>query len=177
MLLDLDFDVTTDDLRTIEVSRDTQQQVEQFLFHEARLLDQRRLNDWLALWTGEGMYWIPQKHDQESPYDHISLAWEDKMLREVRVRRLGNPRNWSQQPITRTSRLVGNITVAGMDAYGYLVVHAAFQLTEWHNARARQLAGSLTYKLAIDGEVWKLHFKRVDLVNCDAVHENLQIFI
>jgi ethylbenzene dioxygenase beta subunit len=177
MLLDLDFDVSTDDLRAVNVSHDTRQRVEQYLFHEARLLDQRRLNDWLALWTVDGMYWIPQQHDQKSPYDHVSLAWEDKMLREVRVRRVDNPRNWSQQPITRTSRLVGNVSIAGRDAQDCLVVHSVFQLTEWHNARARQLAGSLTHKLAADGDGWKLHFKRVDLVNCDAVHENLQIFI
>jgi ethylbenzene dioxygenase beta subunit len=177
MLLDLDFDVSTDDLRPAELSLESFHRLQQFLYLEARLLDERRLPDWLNLWTEDGMYWIPQAHGQQSPYDHISLAWEDKMLREVRMRRLGNARNWSQQPVTRTTRLVGNISAAGLDGGGNLVVHAAFQMTEWRNTEPRQLAGHITYKLATAGDSWKLHMKRVDLVNCDAVHDNLQVFI
>jgi benzoate/toluate 1,2-dioxygenase beta subunit len=177
MLLDLDFDVSTDKLRAAEVSLDTQHRLQQFLYREARLLDQRRLTDWLALWTDDGMYWIPQEHDQHSPYDHISLAWEDKMLREVRMRRLTNARNWSQQPVTRCSRLVGNISAGGLDGSGRLVVHSVFQMTEWRHTEPRQLAGHITHKLVADGASWKIHFKRVDLVNCDAVHDNLQVFI
>ncbi|UUZ66917.1 aromatic-ring-hydroxylating dioxygenase subunit beta [Polaromonas sp. P2-4] len=180
MLLDLDFDVSTDNLRAVEISLDIHHRLQQFLFLEARLLDERSLTDWLELWAEDGMYWIPQEHDQKSPYDHISLAWEDKMLREVRMRRLGNPRNWSQQPVTRTTRMVGNVSAAGMDGGGNLVVHSVFQMTEWrnaHNAQPRQLAGRITHKLAPHGDSWRIHFKRVDLVNCDAVHENLQVFI
>jgi ethylbenzene dioxygenase beta subunit len=177
MLLDLDFDVSTENLRPAEVSPDTQHRLQQFLYLEARLLDERRLPDWLALWTDDGMYWIPQAHGQQSPYDHISLAWEDKMLREVRTRRLTNARNWSQQPVTRTSRLVGNISAAGLDASGKLVVDSVFQMTEWRHTEPRQLAGRITHKLAPNGDSWKIHFKRIDLVNCDAVHDNLQVFI
>ncbi len=177
MLLDLDFDVSTDGLQAVDVSLDLQHRLQQFLYLEARLLDERRLADWLAMWTDDGMYWIPQAHGQQSPYDHISLAWEDKMLREVREKRLSNVRNWSQQPPTRTARLVGNVSAAGLDASGKLVVHSVFQLTEWRQDTARQLAGRLTHKLAADGDGWKIHMKRVDLVNCDAVHDSLQVFI
>jgi ethylbenzene dioxygenase beta subunit len=177
MLLDLDFDVSTDDLRAAAISPDTQHRLQQFLYLEARLLDERRLAEWLALWTDDGMYWIPQAHGQQSPYDHISLAWEDKMLREVRTKRLSNVRNWSQQPVTRTSRLVGNVSAAGLDGGGNLVVHSVFQMTEWRKAEPRQMAGRITHKLAAHGDSWKIHMKRVDLVNCDAVHDSLQVFI
>ncbi|MDB5934521.1 MAG: aromatic-ring-hydroxylating dioxygenase, beta subunit [Massilia sp.] len=177
MLLDLDFDVSTDGLGPAEVSLETQHRLQQFLYLEARLLDERRLADWLALWTDDGMYWIPQAHGQQSPYDHISLAWEDKMLREVRMKRLSNARNWSQQPVTRTSRLVGNVSAAGFDGSGKLVVHSVFQMTEWRMDAPRQMAGRITHKLAPDGCSWKIHMKRVDLVNCDAVHDSLQVFI
>jgi benzoate/toluate 1,2-dioxygenase beta subunit len=177
MLLDLNFDVATDQLRPVELSLEMHHRLQQFLFLEARLLDQRRLPDWLELWTEDGMYWIPQSHGQQSPYDHISLAWEDKMLREVRMRRLGNPRNWSQQPVTHSTRLVGNVSAAGLDRSGKLVVHSAFQMTEWRQAESRQLAGRLTHKLEPCGDNWRIHLKRVDLVNCEAVHDNLQVFI
>lgn len=177
MLLDLDFDVSTDCATPAALAPEAQRKVEQFLFHEARLLDQRRLDDWLSLWTSDGMYWIPQQHGQQSPYDHISLAWEDKMLREVRVKRLTNARNWSQQPVTRTARLVGNVTAAGYDAAGSLVVHSVFQMTEWRKCEPRQWAGNMSHKLEAHGDSWRIRFKRVDLVNCEAVQESIQVFI
>lgn len=177
MQLDEEFDVSTDDLLPVSVSLQDQHRVEQFLYHEARLLDTRRLEAWMALWTDDGMYWVPQQHGQKSPHDHISLIWEGKMLREVRTRRLNNVRNWSQQPLTRTARMIGNVSIAGKDRDGHWVVHAVQQLSEWRNDELRQLAGSLTYKLRPEGEGWRLHFKRVDLVNCDAVFSNLQVFV
>lgn len=177
MLLDLDFDVSVDRLSAVEVPADTCFRLQQFLYREARLLDERRWAEWQALWTDDGMYWIPQRHDQASPYDHISLAWEDKMLREVRVRRIENARNWSQQPPTHATRLVGNVTVEGVDAGGNLVVRSVFQMTEWRKKQPRQLAGFYLHKLAAQGQGWRLRMKRVYLVNCDAVHENLEVFI
>jgi benzoate/toluate 1,2-dioxygenase beta subunit len=179
MLLDLDFDVSTADLRAAQgLTLDACRGVEQFLYHEARLLDERRLAQWLALWTAQGMYWIPRAHGQSSPYDHISIAWEDAMLREVRVARLLHPRNWSQQPPTRTARVVGNVMIDGYTAADDLVVRAAFQLTEWRSAQVHQhLAGACTYKLRADGAGWKLHMKRVDLVNCDATLANIEVFV
>lgn len=177
MLLDLNFDVSTNKLKAVEFSLDTHRRLEQFLFDEARLLDERRLSEWLDLWTDDGMYWIPQAHEQSSPYDHISLAWEDKMMREVRVRRASNARNWSQQSVTRTTRLVGNVRAAGLDDDGNLVAHSVFQMTEWHKSQARQQAGRITYKLAAHGDSWQIRLKRVDLVNCDAVHGIIEVFI
>jgi benzoate/toluate 1,2-dioxygenase beta subunit len=179
MLLDLDFDVSTTPLRPAALTLEAAREVEQFLYREARLLDERRLADWLALWTPDGMYWIPRKHGQASPYDHISIAWEDAMLREVRVGRLLHARNWSQVPPTRTARLVGNVMIDGETADGDLVVHTSFQLTEWRQRDVQQtLAGACTYKLrrgAAGG--WQLHLKRVDLVNCDAMLPNIEVFV
>ncbi|HSV58265.1 MAG TPA: aromatic-ring-hydroxylating dioxygenase subunit beta [Variovorax sp.] len=177
MLLDLDFDVSVDQLAPVEVPTDTFRRLQQFVWHEARLLDERRWDEWLALWTDDGMYWVPQQHDQASPYDHISLSWEDKMMREVRVRRIENARNWSQQPPTHATRLVGNLSVDGVDAGGNLVLRAVFQMTEWRRKKTRQLAGHCFYKLVAEGEGWRLRMKRVHLVDCDAAHENLEIFL
>jgi benzoate/toluate 1,2-dioxygenase beta subunit len=132
MLLDLDFDVSTDGLSPADVPADAYHRIAQFLYREARLLDERRYADWQALWTADGMYWMPRAPGQQSPYDHISLFWEDRMLRDVRIRRLEHP---------------------------------------------RQLAGRYTHKLAAEGEGWRIRMKRVDLVNCDDVHDVFEGFV
>lgn len=178
MLFDIDFDVSVDNLEPVNFSLEEKEQVAQFLYAEARLLDDRCWQEWLDLWTDDGMYWVPKSFDQTSPYDHISLFWENKMLRELRVRRLENERNWSQQPQTRSSRLMGNISIEGKDKDGYLVVRAAFQSTEWRDEnRQRQLAGSYIYKLAEHGDSWKLYMKQVNLVNREEVHASLEVHI
>ncbi|WP_431025436.1 aromatic-ring-hydroxylating dioxygenase subunit beta [Halomonas sp. H5] len=170
-------DVSIRDLKPIQFDIEMLRNIEQFLFREARLLDERRFWDWDDLFSDNGMYWMPHQHEQENPYDHISLFWENRMLREVRIRRLENARNWSQQPQTRTAHLVGNVTIEGRDDYGYLVVSATFQVSEWR-LEQRQLSGRYTYKLLEQpGEDWKISLKRVDLINSNDILSNLEVFV
>ncbi|VVQ24943.1 MULTISPECIES: aromatic-ring-hydroxylating dioxygenase subunit beta [Pseudomonas] len=177
MLLDRRIDVDTRQLTPAQVPAETLRQIEQFLYQEARLLDERRFWEWDKLFTDTGMYWVPHKHEQANPFDHISLFWENRMLREVRIRRVENARNWSQQPQTQTAHLVGNVMVEGLDAQGLLVVSASFQYSEWR-LEQRQLAGRYTYKLAArDGGGWQIQLKRVDLINCNDVFANLEVFV
>lgn len=177
MLLDLDFDVGISNLTPADVPADTYHAISQFLYREARILDERRYSAWQELWTQDGMYWMPHKVDQQSPYDHVSLFWEDRMMREVRIRRLEHPRNWSQQPPTRSARLVGAVQIEGVDAGGNLVVHSSFQMTEWRKRQPRQLAGRYTHKLAAHDGGWRIRMKRVDLVNCDDIHDAFEVFV
>lgn len=177
MLFDIDFDVSIENLQPVALSAETKEAVTQFLYHEAHLLDERSWDEWLDLWTDDGMYWAPHSFEQTNPYDHISLFWENKMLRELRIRRLENARNWSQQPPTQSSRLIGNISILGQDAGGYLVVRASFQSLEYRAGKQRLLGGSYIYKLAAVDQSWKLHLKQVNLVNREDVHSSLEVHI
>ncbi|WP_321793661.1 aromatic-ring-hydroxylating dioxygenase subunit beta [Burkholderia pyrrocinia] len=179
MLFSPTLDVSTRAINSIHVTDALRVEIEQFLYREARLLDTRAFDDWLDLWTSDGMYWVPHEQDQPSPRDHISLFWEDATLREVRVRRITNPRNWSQQPPTRTARLIGNVMIDGTDEAGRLIVHSTFSLTEWRNGQ-RQLAGLTTHKIerqSHDKARWKIYLKRVDLVNSTDAFANLEVFV
>ncbi|WP_300725549.1 aromatic-ring-hydroxylating dioxygenase subunit beta [Pseudomonas sp.] len=177
MLPDATFDINTTALNAVTTPVETLRSIEAFIFEEAKLLDQRKFWQWDKLFTDTGMYWAPQKHYQDNPFDHISLFWEDRMLRAVRIRRVENARNWSQQPQTQTAHLVGNIAVEGTDDHGNVVVSAVFQVTEWR-LKQRQLAGRYTYKLAAqENGGWKIQLKKVQLVNCDDVFENLEVFV
>lgn len=177
LLLDRTFDIALAPTASAQLDAAAVRGVEQFLFHEARQLDERHFDAWLALWTDEGRYWVPRHHGQADPFSQISLFWEDRMLRETRVRRLLNARNWSQQPVTRSSRLVGNIQIEGLDASGHLILRSNLVYTEYR-LEQRQLAGQVVHKLAAtpDGG-WRMHLKRVALVNCDAIFANLEVFL
>jgi ethylbenzene dioxygenase subunit beta len=151
-------------------------EAEQFLYREARLLDTRAFDAWLDLFTPDGMYWVPHEPAQASPHDHISLFWEDATLRQVRARRVTHARNWSQQPATRTARLVGNVMIEGRDAGGRLVVHSTLLVKEWRLGQ-RTLAGLVTHKIDTAGDEWRIYLKRVDLVNSTDALANLEVFL
>ena len=89
--------------------------IRDFLHREARLLDQRRFEEWNALFTEDGMYWIPLANEQADPINHLSLVYEDAMMREVRINRLHHDRAWSQQPRSRTAHSVSCIVVESAD--------------------------------------------------------------
>ena len=98
---------------------------EQFLLHEARLLDEAKFDDWLALFTADAWYWVPSEPDQNNPHETVSLIYDDRRLLETRVRRLASPRMYSQEPRSRTSRIVANVTIEdaeGRAAHGSLEI-------------------------------------------------------
>jgi 3-phenylpropionate/cinnamic acid dioxygenase small subunit len=94
------------------------QHCEDFLVHEARLLDEARFDEWLALFTDDAFYWVPSEPNQTSPHDTVSLIYDDRRLLETRVRRLASPRIYSQEPPSRTSRMIGNVRIEEMQPDG-----------------------------------------------------------
>lgn len=151
-------------------------EVAAFLFHEARLLDQRRWQDWLGLFVPDGMYWAPLSFDQTDPITHASLFYEDALLREVRAQRLEEKRAWSQQPVTQAARIVGNILLE-LEQDGDLVVASTFHLLEWRRNGHRMLGGQYTHRLRQTAAGLRIVLKRIDLINREDVQDTLETFL
>lgn len=147
---------------------------EDFLVHEARLLDDARFDEWLALFTEKAHYWVPSEPNQQSPLDTVSLMYDDRRLLETRVRRLSSPRIYSQEPRSRTSRIVTNITVEGVNA-GETLVRSKFSIVEYRREEQRLFAGTYFHTLVGTGRDIRIAFKRIDLVNCDAPMDGLVV--
>jgi 3-phenylpropionate/cinnamic acid dioxygenase small subunit len=140
---------------------------EQFLLHEARFLDEAKFDDWLALFTADAWYWVPSEPGQANPHETVSLIYDDRRLLETRVRRLASPRMYSQEPRSRTSRIVGNVTIE--DAEGRAAtVRSKFLMIEYRREQQRLFAGTAWHRLVQLGGAIRIAWKRVDLVNCDA---------
>jgi benzoate/toluate 1,2-dioxygenase beta subunit len=154
-------------------------EVQQFLFREAKYLDRREWANWEALFTEDGMYWVPLTYDQQDPLNHSSLFYEDATMREVRWRRLEHANAWSQQPLTRAVRLVGNVMIdAGSRDEGWLTVSSSLQVTEWRLAREqRQIVGHVTHSLELVEDSWRIKQKRVALISCNGLHSAFEHFI
>jgi benzoate/toluate 1,2-dioxygenase beta subunit len=149
-------------------------QCEDFLVHEARLLDDQRFDEWLALFTPEARYWVPSQPDQASPLDTVSLIYDDRRLLETRVRRLASPRIYSQEPRSRTSRIVTNVTIEQADESGTLT-RSKFAMVEYRREQQRHFAGTCWHTLVVSESVIRIAQKRVDLLDCDGVMDGLVV--
>jgi benzoate/toluate 1,2-dioxygenase beta subunit len=149
---------------------------EQFLVHEARLLDDGRFDEWLGLFTADAWYWVPSQPEQASPRDTVSLIYDDRRLLETRVRRLASPRIYSQEPRSRTSRIVANVTIEQAEADGNAcTVRSKLQLLEYRREAQRLFGGTCWHRLVKGEDGIRIAWKRVDLVDCDAPHEGLVV--
>jgi benzoate/toluate 1,2-dioxygenase beta subunit len=150
-------------------------QCEAFLIHEASLLDDARFDEWLALFTHDARYWVPSEPDQANPHDTVSLMYDDRRLLETRVRRLASPRIYSQEPRSRTTRIVTNARILEAGADGGCMVRSKFVLVEYRRQQQRLFAGTYVHQLVLlDGAI-RIAMKRVNLVNCDAPMDGLVI--
>src|SRR3954452_2850324 len=77
------------------ISRD---EVMDFVYREARLLDEQRFDEWLDLFAEDGRYWMPLEHGQTDRRLTASLMDEDLLLLRIRVERLKGIRTYSQKP-------------------------------------------------------------------------------
>lgn len=154
------------------------QQLIDFVYAEARLLDEQRFDDWLALFTEDGRYWMPLVPGQQDPRLQTSLLYEDPLLLRIRIERLSGARTFSQQPKTRCHHLLQQPTVEEADpAAKRYVVRTAFHYVETRLDRQNLYAGWTTHTLREEGGALRIALKRVDLVNCDAAFGNIDLFM
>jgi 3-phenylpropionate/cinnamic acid dioxygenase small subunit len=148
--------------------------VEQFLYHEARLLDTGQLEAWLDLFTVDATYWLPLERDQKDPFETSSIIHDDRTLLELRVKQARHPRAHARLPLARTVHQVGNVIVTnGTD--GEIKVDSTLQLIEFRNERQRIWGALVEHRLRRAGESFKIARKRVDLVNSEGELDGIAI--
>jgi len=134
---------------------DALREVEQFLYREARLLDERRFREWLELFTDDVRYWMgarsnryprtskaisilsPNRYveDDKTREDELSIFDETKETLSGRVARLETGMAWAEDPPSRTRHLITNIEVAGetgaeLTVYSNFIVYRSRAETE-----------------------------------------------
>jgi len=145
---------------------------------EARLLDQLRYEDWLAMYTAECVYWVPSTPNAGDPRREISVMFDDRRRLEDRVYRLRTGFAWSQAPASRTVRLITNVEVfaaAGADAVRML--RSNFLISEFWGDEIRLLSGWTGHRVVRDGPGWKIKAKQVNLIDCDQCIRNPSIIL
>lgn len=156
-------------------SSELQYAVEQFLYREARLMDENDYDAWLDLWTGECEYWVPSNDEGTDPTKKVSLIYAGHKQLEDRVWRLKGLHAHTQRPKSRLTRVVANVEVE--PAGDEVTVHSTFSLCEVRKDTSTFWVGRNTHVLVRDGESFKIKRKKVVLVNNDVSVPNLTFII
>ncbi|HEX6156859.1 MAG TPA: aromatic-ring-hydroxylating dioxygenase subunit beta [Burkholderiales bacterium] len=151
----------------------SQLSAEQFLYHEARLLDTQQLEAWLELFTDDATYWVPLEKDQREPLETSSIIHDDRTLLELRVKQARHPRAHARLPLARTVHQVSNVMVE--EGNDELKVHSTLQVVEYRNDKQRVFGALVEHRLRPASGSFKIAHKRVDLVNSEGELDGIAI--
>ncbi|VTU37787.1 Benzene 1,2-dioxygenase subunit beta [Variovorax sp. PBL-H6] len=152
-------------------------EAQDFVAHEAALLDAGRFDEWLALFADDGHYWVPlQGAAQADPLSHNSIAYEDRLLLQLRIERLKNPRAHSQHPRSHCQHVLQRSVIEQDDEAG-LSLSTPFIYVEARGEEQLLLAGTCRHLLVRHGEGFLIRQKRIDLLNAGRALHAIQLFI
>lgn len=177
-------------------------EAEDFLYREVRLLDERRFEEWLELFTGDGLYWIPMDENAD-PEKEPSVLYDDTVTRRQRVYQLLHQPHYSQIPPSRTVHFLSNVEIragdkddlsklssssglAGLSGHSdYSIIHCNFALFELRAGDPRQIGlgeqrsivGRCEYHLRYTKTHWRIALKKVIMMDRDLPLHNLSFIL
>jgi 3-phenylpropionate/cinnamic acid dioxygenase small subunit len=138
------------------------EEIGQFVYREARLADEGDYDAWEALWTDDGVYWVPAEGDD--PDRHMSIIYDNRSRIALRVKQLNTGRRHAQSPPSSVRRLISNLEVLGHED-GDVLVGANFLAIESRPRGTVMWAGRSEYRLRREAGALRLARKTVTLVD------------
>ena len=154
-----------------------EEEIEAFLYKEARLADENRYDEWTALWTDDAIYWIPANIDDYDPREHISIVYDDRERLQDRIDRLKSGAAWAQEPRSRIRRVVSNIEIEPPDVKGEINTSSNFVLGDLRRGMQTVYFARQIHRLRPSSEGLKLAYKKVMLLNNNEPIHNLSFIL
>jgi p-cumate 2,3-dioxygenase beta subunit len=143
----------------------TRSEVEEFFYKEAALLDEWRLEEWLALLTDDATYHVPPTDVPDAdPRITLFLIADDAVRIRSRVKQLLGKSAWAENPHSRTRRIIGNVRILGRDGDNILVT-ANFVVYRMRYESVDTYVGHYDYKLVRIGNELRIRDRRAVLDN------------
>jgi p-cumate 2,3-dioxygenase beta subunit len=147
------------------------EEVEDFLYEEAALLDEWRLDEWLALFTADARYVVPTTDLPEGDPKKELVFIDDDILRlRARVERLKGRHGHREYPWSRTRRFITNVRIKGLDEHN-IVVTSSFLVYRFRMGDTSPYVGWYEHRLKkVEGEL-KIQSKRT-VLDMEALREH-----
>jgi 3-phenylpropionate/cinnamic acid dioxygenase small subunit len=166
------------------------ERIEEFLFHEAKLIDEHRYDEWLALWTEDCLYWVPCNSDDADPARQAMIIYDNRARLDERVYRLTSGAAWAQQPRSRTRRLISNVEVrethsddpssahsSPKSSFAGYAVESNCLIVELRRSRQDLFAARILHTMRPAGDSFRIALKKVLLLNNDEAIDNLTFLV
>ena len=147
------------------------------LEREARLLDQLRFDEWLAMYSPECIYWVPGTPEAGDPRREIAISFDDRRRMEDRIYRLRTGYAWSQAPKSRTVRMISNVEVFATAQSTARMVRSNFLISEFRVDGTRFLSGWCGHRFTQTADRWEIQVRQVNLIDCDQNLRNPSIVL
>lgn len=167
-----------------KVNQELWNELMHFYINEAWILDERRFDEWLDLFTDDLLYFMPRRKNvsRREPEREITklgdLAFfeQDKRYMQMRVARLHTGMAWAEDPPSRTRHIIGNLVVEELDT-GEVKARTAFLIYRSHLETDQSFfAGSREDTLRrVDG-TWKIARRTIILDANVLPDKNLSVF-
>ena len=151
-----------------------QPEVEQFLYHEAMLLDRRRFEEWLGLFTEDALYCVPNAPDDGDLGETGTLIYEDRLGLKARALRLQHPANPTQLPPPRTQHSITNVVAEPLSA-DEVRVHSNMVVYLSEGERQAYLPGACEHVLRRQDGTWRIARKNVTLIASERALSQLPV--
>jgi benzoate/toluate 1,2-dioxygenase beta subunit len=160
----------------------TRPEAEALLFREARLIDEGRFDEWLAMFAPDCRYWVPiLDEDREG---EPSIIDDDHQRLEERVYRLTSTPAYAQRPPSRTQHNISNVEVLEPAADGSVEVRCNLLLVELRTGDATQaglgkqrLIAARCHYVFVGGPDWRIRLRKLVLIDRDLPHYNLSFIL
>jgi 3-phenylpropionate/cinnamic acid dioxygenase small subunit len=150
----------------------------ELVYLEARLIDEKRFDEWYDLLTEDALYWMPLSRNQPPGPAHTSLFYEDKLLLKVRVERLRHPNAFSQQQPSFCQHILQQPAVESGDPdSGRCVLRTPFVYVESQLDRQFTLAGVVYHHLLQRSDSWRIQMKKIELLNREAALPSIELLL
>lgn len=154
-----------------------QHEVEQFLYRQAELLDTRQWQQWIDLFTDDGVYWMPPNPSHTTWEGMPAIFAEDRNLMTVRMKRVLHPDAWSQRPLWGTNHVVSNVVIERATPTD-VHVRSRFHMMELRRDDVRHFAGAYRHHLKRTKQGLRIKLQRVDMTNAQAAYDYvLQVWV
>jgi 3-phenylpropionate/cinnamic acid dioxygenase small subunit len=158
------------------VQPDLLRSVEDFLYREARYMDEHRFDDWLNLWSEECTYWVPCNDEGSDPSTHVSIIFDNRSQLEDRIWRLKGKHAHAQRPMSRLARVISNIEI-GNTENDEMIVHSTFMLGEIRKDEKTLWFGRTLHRLIPSDGGFRIKTKKVYVIANDSPLSNLTFLI
>jgi p-cumate 2,3-dioxygenase beta subunit len=143
----------------------SRQEVEDFLYEEAALLDEWRLDEWLALLTEDVVYEVPPTDVPEGDSRNTLFIIADDAVRiRSRVKQLLGKSAWAENPRSRTRRFISNVRVLAVEGENILAT-ANFAVHRMRYESVDTYIGRYNYKLVRRNNNLRIRERRAVLDN------------